>query len=78
LVHFDLPAPPSNKNYQRWYLTKSAKISAAVLRIIGGRIVLKLTLPPGALADLAASAVTLEPSGCFHQPTRKFYLKASI
>jgi len=76
---FDLPAPPSDKDYQLWYVTKNAKISAAIFRTDGeGRTVLKLTLPPDALADLAATAVTLEPRGGSPQPTGKFYLKASI
>src|SRR5215468_5263826 len=76
---FDLPTPPSDKDYQLWYVTKDAKISAAVFRTDEqGRTVLKLTLPPDALDDLAATAVTLEPRGGSPQPTGKFYLKASI
>jgi anti-sigma-K factor RskA len=77
---FDLPAPPSDKEYQLWYVTKTAsKISAAVFRTdTAGRTILKLTLPPDALAGLAATAVTLEPRGGSPQPTGKFYLKASI
>jgi anti-sigma-K factor RskA len=76
---FDLPAPPSDKDYQLWYVTKNAKISAAVFRTDEqGRSVLKLTLPPEALVGLAATAVTLEPRGGSPQPTGKFYLKASI
>ena len=76
---FDLPAPPSDKDYQLWYVTKNAKISAAIFRTDEqGRTVLKLTLPPDALAGLAATAVTLEPRGGSPQPTGKFYLKASI
>ncbi|MBO0858906.1 MAG: anti-sigma factor [Chloracidobacterium sp.] len=75
---FDLPAPPSDKDYQLWYVTKNAKISAAVFRTDEqGRIVLKLTLPPEA-DGLAATAVTLEPKGGSLQPTGKFYLKAKI
>ena len=76
---FDLPAPPSDKDYQLWYVTTNAKISATVFRTDSlGRTVLKLTLPPDALAGLAATAVTLEPRGGSPQPTGKFYLKASI
>jgi len=76
---FDLPAPPSDKDYQLWYVTQNAKISAAVFRTDEqGRTVLKLTPPPDALAGLAATAVTLEPRGGSPQPTGKFYLKASI
>jgi anti-sigma-K factor RskA len=79
-VHIsNLPAPPSDKDYQLWYVTKNAKISAAVFRTDEqGQTVLKLTLPPDALAGLAATAVTLEPRGGSPQPTGKFYLKASI
>jgi anti-sigma-K factor RskA len=76
---FDLPAPPSDKDYQLWYVTQNAKISAAVFRTNEqGQSVLKLTLPPEALVGLAATAVTLEPRGGSPQPTGKFYLKASI
>jgi len=76
---FDLPAPPSDKDYQLWYVTKDAKISAKVFSTNEqGRATLKLTLPPEALSGLAATAVTLEPKGGSTQPTGKFYLKASI
>jgi anti-sigma-K factor RskA len=76
---YDLPTPPSDKDYQLWYVTANAKISAAVFRTNEqGRTVLKLALPPGALAGLTFTAVTLEPRGGSPQPTGKFYLKASI
>jgi anti-sigma-K factor RskA len=76
---YDLPAPPSDKDYQLWYVTAKAKINARVFSTDEqGRAVLKLTLPPEALSGLAATAVTLEPKGGSLQPTGKFYLKASI
>jgi anti-sigma-K factor RskA len=76
---FDLPAPPSDKAYQLWYVTQNAKISATTFRTDEhGRTVLKLTLPPDALDGLAATAVTLEPREGSPQPTSKFYLKANI
>ena len=76
---FDLPAPPSDKDYQLWYVTAKAKINARVFSTDEqGRAVLKLTLPSEALSGLAATAVTLEPKGGSSQPTGKFYLKASI
>jgi len=76
---FDLPAPPSDKDYQLWYVTANAKINAKVFSTDEqGRAVLKLTLPAEALSGLAATAVTLEPKGGSLQPTGKFYLKASI
>jgi anti-sigma-K factor RskA len=76
---FDLPAPPSDMDYQLWYVTAKAKINARVFSTDEqGRAVLKLTLPSEALSGLAATAVTLEPKGGSPQPTGKFYLKASI
>jgi len=77
---FDLPAPPSGKDYQLWYVTKKdAKISAQVFSTDPqGRTVLRLELPAEALAGLAATAVTLEPKGGSVQPTGKFYLAAKI
>jgi hypothetical protein len=76
---FDLPAPPSDKTYQLWYVTAKAKIDAKVFRTDEqGKAVLKLTLPSEALVGLTATAVTLEPKGGSPQPTGKFYLKASI
>jgi anti-sigma-K factor RskA len=76
---FNLPPPPSDKQYQLWYVTKKAKIDAGVFDLDPkGQQVLKLTLPPDALSGLAATAVTLEPKGGSPQPTGKFYLKAAI
>src|SRR5215475_10191725 len=76
---FDLPAPPTDKDYQLWYVTAKEKINAKVFSTDEqGRAFFKLTLPPEALAGLAATAVTLEPKGGSPQPTGKFYLKASI
>jgi anti-sigma-K factor RskA len=76
---FDLPMPPSDKDYQLWYVTKDHKISAAVFSPDAkGQTILTLTLPPQALNGLAATAVTLEPKGGSPQPTGKFYLKAAI
>jgi len=76
---FDLPAPPSDKDYQLWYVTANAKITAKVFSTDDqGRAYFKLTLPSEALSGLAATAVTLEPKGGSPQPTGKFYLKASI
>jgi anti-sigma-K factor RskA len=77
----DLPSPPSDKDYQLWYVTKKQqKISAQVFRPeSSGRMVLTLTLPREALAGgLAATAVTLEPRGGSPQPTGKFYLLGQI
>ena len=79
-VHIkNLPAPPTDKDYQLWYVTADAKINAAVFRTAeNGSLELKLTIPPEALKGLAATAVTLEPKGGSPQPTGKFYLMAKI
>lgn len=79
-VHIkNLPAPPSGKDYQLWYVTKDAKINAAVFSTgENGNQELKLTIPPEAIKGLSATAVTLEPKGGSPQPTGKFYLLAQI
>lgn len=75
----NLPPPPKDKDYQLWYVTKEAKINAAVFRTDErGSRELSLSLPPEALQGLAATAVTLEPKGGSPQPTGKFYLMAAI
>src|SRR5215475_3964484 len=77
---FNLPAPPSDKDYQLWYVTNNAKISATTFTTDAqGQTILRLTLPPDAITGLAATAVTLEPKGGSPQPTsNKFYLAAKI
>ena len=77
---YDLPAPPADKDYQLWYVTKDAKLSAAVFRPDArGRTTLQLQLPPNVNAEtLAATAVTLEPKGGVPQPTGQFYLLAQL
>ena len=76
---FNLPAPPAGMDYQLWYVTKDAKLSAAVFRPgAEGRSELRLALPSGVPETLAATAVTLEPQGGSPQPTGKFYLLAQL
>ena len=77
---YDLPAAPSDKDYQLWYVTKDAKLSAAVFRPDArGRKTLQLNLPSNVNAEtLAATAVTLEPKGGVPQPTGQFYLLAQL
>ncbi|MFN0110742.1 MAG: anti-sigma factor domain-containing protein [Blastocatellia bacterium] len=79
-VHIhNLPAPSGDKSYQLWYVTKDAKINAAVFSTgESGSHELKLSLPAAAIQGLAATAVTLEPKGGSPQPTGKFYLLAQI
>ncbi len=77
---YDLPAAPTDKDYQLWYVTKDAKLSAAVFRPDArGRYTVRLELPANVNAEtLAATAVTLEPKGGVPQPTGQFYLLAQL
>jgi hypothetical protein len=76
---FNLPPPPTDKQYQLWYVKGDAKISALVFDTNPtGETVLKLDLPPDVVKGLAATAVTLEPKGGSPQPTSKLYLVGSI
>ncbi len=76
---YNLPEPPSDKVYQLWYVTKDAKVSAAVFRTDpSGRDIIQLTLPPEVVRGLAATAVTLEPKGGSAQPTGNILLKGAI
>jgi Anti-sigma-K factor rskA len=77
---FNLPPPPTDKQYQLWYVTGDAKVSAAVFDTNPtGEKVLKLDLPPDVVNGLAATAVTLEPRGGSPQPTStNFYLLGKI
>jgi anti-sigma-K factor RskA len=76
---YNLPEPPTDKDYQLWYLTSDAKISAAVFRPDpDGQSKLVLSLPPEVVKNLAAAAVTLEPKGGSQQPTGNIFLKGAI
>jgi Anti-sigma-K factor rskA len=76
---FNLPPPPTDKQYQLWYVKGDAKISAAVFDTDPlGEKVLKLDLPPDVVSGLAATAVTLEPRGGSKQPTSDLYLVGAI
>jgi anti-sigma-K factor RskA len=76
----NLPAPPSDKDYQLWFVTKTQKLSAKVFSTNErGQTVFSFVVPPEIVKGLAATAVTLEPKGGSPQPTGdRFYLKAAI
>jgi anti-sigma-K factor RskA len=77
---FNLPPPPTDKQYQLWYVKPNAKISAAVFETDPtGGTVLRLQLPADIpWSSLAATAVTLEPRGGSRQPTSNLYLLGKI
>jgi hypothetical protein len=79
IYFYNLPEPPSDKEYQLWYLTSDSQISAAVFRPDpDGQSKLVLTLPADVIKNLAAAAVTLEPKGGSPKPTGKISLKGAI
>jgi Anti-sigma-K factor rskA len=76
---FNLPPPPTDKQYQLWYVKGNDKISAAVFDTDPlGEKVLRLELPPDVVNGLAATAITLEPRGGSQQPTSNLYLVGAI
>jgi anti-sigma-K factor RskA len=91
---FNLPEPPSDRDYQLWYVTKSGPVSAAVFRtdsqghidyIDTGRSAtprdsntLVLTLPFDVANGLTMTAVTLEPKGGSPKPTTPILIKGDI
>ncbi|HKX28520.1 MAG TPA: anti-sigma factor [Blastocatellia bacterium] len=76
---YGLPAPPTDKEYQLWYVTKKEKVSATTFSTDQhGRTILRLTLPKEVLTGLAATAVTLEPKGGSEQPTSSILLQGGI
>jgi anti-sigma-K factor RskA len=77
---YDLPKPPSGKEYQLWYVPKKSKpVSAAVFTTDEqGYTVLRLPLRPDVIEGLGATAVTLEPQGGSPQPTSNILLQAGI
>ncbi len=72
----DLPATPSDKVYQLWYITNDAqKLSAATFRTdANGRGQIRVSVPSATVPKLAATAVTMEPNGGSAQPTGKIQL----
>ncbi|MEP7270841.1 MAG: anti-sigma factor [Acidobacteriota bacterium] len=92
IYFFNLPAAPSDKDYQLWYITDDQrKVSAKVFRNekdeptekdgwneTDGRVELRLALPREIVPALAATAVTLEPRGGSPQPTGQLVLKGAI
>ena len=72
----DLPATPSDKVYQLWYITNDQqKLSAATFRTdANGRGQIRVSVPSATVPKLAATAVTMEPQGGSAQPTGKIQL----
>lgn len=78
---FDLPAPPSNKSYQLWFVTSDQqKVSAQVFETkADGRATFSIPVPQNVAPRIAATAVTLEPKGGSPQPTNtNFYLLGQV
>jgi len=80
IFFFNLPAVPTDKQYQFWYITKDQrKISAALLKqtdLDQGKFTLEL--PAEVASNIAAAGLTLEPAGGSPQPTSQLYLVGAI
>ncbi len=72
----NLPALPPNRIYQLWYVPAAgAPVSAGLLSPDpSGQVTIRLEVPPGLTAPVAALAVTLEPAGGVPSPTGEKYL----
>ncbi|HTE47782.1 MAG TPA: anti-sigma factor [Gemmatimonadaceae bacterium] len=68
LIAHNMPELKAGRTYQLWLVTRTAKISAGTFDPQGGNAVVRATyaLAP---ADLAALAITEEPTGGMPQPT---------
>jgi anti-sigma-K factor RskA len=78
---FDLPAPPTDKSYQLWFVTSDQqKVSAQVFETkADGRATFSIPVPQNVAPRLAATAVTLEPKGGSPQPSNaNFYLLGQV
>jgi anti-sigma-K factor RskA len=78
---FDLPAPPTDKSYQLWFVTSDQqKFNAQVFETnANGRASFSIPVPQDVASRLAATAVTLEPKGGSPQPTNtNFYLLGQV
>lgn len=73
-----LPAVPSDKEYQLWYLDKNKKpVSAGVFAVTAeGENYFKVSEVPLPVSkkDISAFAITIEPKGGVPQPTGAMYL----
>jgi anti-sigma-K factor RskA len=70
-----LPALPSNRTYQLWYIAEGKPTSAGTFDVGpggDGRVLVEAALPPGGVVW----AVTVEPAGGVPQPTGEMVLKS--
>ncbi len=74
----NLPAPPTDKDYQLWMLRGNQPVDAGVFAVdsTGTSVLQFATIADG--ENLAAFAVTLEPKGGVPQPTGQMYLLGAI
>lgn len=78
LVASDLPAIPSDRAYQLWFVTPGGPVNASVFTPdTGGRAELIAAVPPG-MPDPTVLAVTLEPAGGSPQPTSTPFLVGTV
>lgn len=77
----DLPAPPTDRDYQLWLIIAGKPVSAGVFTFTdtrGGRYFKLAPLNERDPANIQAFAVTLEPKGGVESPSGAMYLKGTI
>ena len=73
-----LPAPPEDKTYELWWITReSGPVAAGLFRVEPGRKIVAPVDPPPVGQHVLVSAVTMEPAGGVRKPTGLMYLKGS-
>jgi len=78
IVTANLPAPPTGKTYQLWFVTANARISAGLIKPDETGHGFAVINVPEDIKQLAAAAITLEPEGGSAQPTMPIYALGKI
>jgi anti-sigma-K factor RskA len=78
VVAANLPPAPEGKVYQLWFVTPEAKISAGLLKTDAQGHGFTVVNVPADVTNVAAAAITLEPTGGSQQPTSAIYTLGKI
>jgi anti-sigma-K factor RskA len=74
VVAANLPPAPEGKVYQLWFVTPNAKISAGLLQTDSRGHGFTVVSVPADVTQVAAAAITLEPTGGSPRPTSPIYV----
>ncbi len=68
-----LPPPPEGKNYQLWFFTATAKVSAGLFKLDSADRAFETVRVPGEAANAGVAVVTLEPDNGSKIPTFPYF-----